>query len=192
MNSKVMGIPLVHYSTDFVFDGTKGTPYLEEDQPNSLSVYGKTKLEGDRAILASGASCIILRTSWVYSLRKGGVPGDQGVDLGKGQQETLRIVDDQVSSPTSARMLAEATALLIAAVVWACWNYSNSMPGFTTWRAVASAVAMSGLARSLSWMQTKSSKKCVKSYVPPRTISQPAAARHIQPSIVVNLRRHLG
>jgi dTDP-4-dehydrorhamnose reductase len=110
--SKALGIPLVHYSTDFVFDGTKGTPYVEEDQPNPLSVYGSTKLEGDQAILASEAPCIILRTSWVYSMRQGGFVTKV---LGWArQQETLRIVDDQVSSPTSARMLAEATALMIA------------------------------------------------------------------------------
>lgn len=110
--SKVLGIPLVHYSTDFVFDGTKGTPYVEEDQPNPLSVYGKTKLEGDQAVLASGAPCIILRTSWVYSMRQGGFVTK--VLSWARQQETLRIVDDQVSGPTSARMLAEATALMIA------------------------------------------------------------------------------
>lgn len=110
--SKVLGIPLVHYSTDFVFDGTKGIPYVEEDQPNPLSVYGKTKLEGDRAVLASGALCIILRTSWVYSMRKGGFVTK--VLTWARQQETLRMVDDQISSPTSARMLAEATALMIA------------------------------------------------------------------------------
>ena len=110
--SKTLGIPLVHYSTDFVFDGTKGTPYVEEDQPNPLSVYGKTKLEGDQAVLASGAPCIILRTSWVYSLRQGGFVTK--VLTWAREQETLRIVDDQVSGPTSARMLAEVTALMIA------------------------------------------------------------------------------
>jgi dTDP-4-dehydrorhamnose reductase len=110
--SKVLGIPLVHYSTDFVFDGTKGTPYVEEDLPNPLSVYGRTKLEGDQAVLASGAPCIILRTSWVYSLRQGGFVTKV---LGWArQQETVRIVDDQGSGPTSVRMLAEATALMIA------------------------------------------------------------------------------
>jgi len=110
--SKALGIPLVHYSTDFVFDGTKGTPYVEEDQPNPLSVYGRTKLEGDQAVFASEAPCIILRTSWVYSMRQGGFVTK--VLTWARQQETLRIVDDQISGPTSARMLAEATALMIA------------------------------------------------------------------------------
>jgi dTDP-4-dehydrorhamnose reductase len=102
----------VHYSTDFVFDGTKGTTYVEEDQPNPLSVYGRTKLEGDQAILVSEAPCIILRTSWVYSMRQGGFVTK--VLTWAREQETLRIVDDQVSGPTSARMLAEATALMIS------------------------------------------------------------------------------
>ncbi len=110
--SKALGIPMVHYSTDFVFDGTKGTPYVEEDQPNPLSVYGNTKLAGDQAVLASGAPSIILRTSWVYSMRQGGFV-TKVLNWAR-QQETLRIVDDQVSGPTSARMLAEATALMIA------------------------------------------------------------------------------
>jgi dTDP-4-dehydrorhamnose reductase len=110
--SKTLGIPLVHYSTDFVFDGTKGTPYIEQDQPNPLSVYGKTKLAGDQAVLASGVPCIIMRTSWVYSMRQGGFVTK--VLTWARQQEALRIVDDQVSGPTSARMLAEATALMIA------------------------------------------------------------------------------
>jgi dTDP-4-dehydrorhamnose reductase len=109
--SRALGIPLLHYSTDFVFDGKKGIPYVEEDQPNPLSVYGNTKLEGDQAILASGAPCIILRTSWVYSMRQGGFVTK--VLTWARHQETLRIVDDQISGPTSARMLAEATALMI-------------------------------------------------------------------------------
>lgn len=103
---------LVHYSTDYVFDGTKGSPYVETDQPNPLNVYGLTKLEGEQAITASGCVNLILRTSWVYSMRQGGFVTK--VLQWAREQEVLRVVDDQISSPTSARMLAEITALVLA------------------------------------------------------------------------------
>ncbi len=100
---------LIHYSTDYVFDGTKGSPYLESDPPNPLSVYGRTKLEGEQRVQAVGGSYLIFRTSWVYSLR-----GQAGfiskVLQWSRQHETLHLVTDQVSNPTWARMLAEVTA----------------------------------------------------------------------------------
>jgi len=103
---------LIHYSTDYVFDGTKGEPYTEEDQPKPLNVYGKTKLAGERAIQDVGGAYLIFRTSWVYSLRRPCFVTK--VLKWARENETLRIVDDQVSSPTWARTLAEATAQVIA------------------------------------------------------------------------------
>ena len=103
---------LIHFSTDYVFDGQKGSPYIETDSPNPLSVYGKTKLAGERHIEDVGGSYLILRTSWVYSLRRESFV-TKVLEWAR-QQEVLKIVDDQVSSPTWARMLAEATALLLA------------------------------------------------------------------------------
>lgn len=103
---------LVHYSTDYVFDGTKGSPYVETDKPNPLNVYGLTKLEGEQAIAASGCVNLVLRTSWVYSMRLGGFVTK--VLHWARTQEVMRVVDDQISSPTSARMLAEITALILA------------------------------------------------------------------------------
>lgn len=106
---KNLGAMFFHYSTDYVFDGTKGSPYLESDLPNPLSVYGHTKLEGEQRVLAVGGSYLIFRTSWVYSSR-----GQAGfihkVLEWSRQQETLHLVVDQVSNPTWARMLAEVTA----------------------------------------------------------------------------------
>ncbi|MGV8049475.1 MAG: dTDP-4-dehydrorhamnose reductase [Anaerolineaceae bacterium] len=110
--AKKIGAALVHYSTDYVFDGTKSSPYVETDQPNPLNAYGQTKLEGEQAIAASGCANLVLRTSWVYSMRQGGFVTK--VLQWARQQEVLRVVDDQISSPTSARMLAEITALLLA------------------------------------------------------------------------------
>lgn len=103
---------LVHYSTDYVFDGTKGEPYTEEDQPNPLSVYGETKLLGEQAVQKSGDAFLIFRTSWVYSLRRPCFVTK--VLQWARQHKTLRIVDDQISSPTWARTLAEATAQVLA------------------------------------------------------------------------------
>ena len=110
--AKALQIPLIHYSTDFVFDGTKDSLYVETDIPNPLNVYGSTKLAGEQAALQSGAVTLVLRTSWVYSMRQGGFVTK--VLTWAREQKTLCIVQDQVSGPTSARMLAEATALLLA------------------------------------------------------------------------------
>jgi len=103
----------VHYSTDYVFDGKKGAPYIEADTPNPLNFYGRSKLEGERLVQEAGGISLILRTSWVYSLRQ------QGGFVGKvlqwsRQQETLRMVDDQIGNPTWARMLAEMTSQVLA------------------------------------------------------------------------------
>jgi dTDP-4-dehydrorhamnose reductase len=107
------GAMLVHYSTDYVFDGTKGSPYVETDPPNPLNVYGESKLAGEVAIQQAAEAYLILRTSWVYSLRL--QSGFVNKVLAWARQiETLRIVEDQISCPTWARMLAEATALLVA------------------------------------------------------------------------------
>ena len=110
---KRLGAMFFHYSTDYVFDGSKGTPYSESDLTNPLNVYGETKLDGERMVQAAGGAYLIFRTSWVYSMR-----GQEGflrkVLQWSRQQETLRMVTDQVSGPTWARMLAEATAQIVA------------------------------------------------------------------------------
>jgi dTDP-4-dehydrorhamnose reductase len=107
------GAMLVHYSTDYVFDGTKGSPYVETDAPNPLNVYGESKLAGEEAIQQAADAYLILRTSWVYStrLQSGFV---QKVLAWARQNETLRIVEDQIGCPTWARMMAETTGLLVA------------------------------------------------------------------------------
>jgi len=110
--AKKINAVMVHYSTDYVFDGTKGSPYVETDTPNPLSVYGQTKLEGEQAVAASGCVNLVLRTSWVYSMRQGGFVTK--VLQWARTQEVMRVVDDQISGPTSARLLAEMSALLLA------------------------------------------------------------------------------
>ncbi|MCG6860148.1 MAG: dTDP-4-dehydrorhamnose reductase [Chromatiaceae bacterium] len=105
------GVPIIHYSTDFVFSGESKRPYREDDEPGPLNVYGETKLGGEQSLLASGANAIILRTSWVY-----GVRGHNFVRTMLrlfAEREELRVVDDQVGAPTWSRMLAEVTAQIL-------------------------------------------------------------------------------
>jgi len=104
---------LIHYSTDYVFDGEKGSVYLETDPPNPINVYGKSKLAGESLIQETGGAFLIFRTSWVYSLRKESFV-TKVLKLAH-SQPVLRIVTDQVGSPTWCRMLAEITGQVLAA-----------------------------------------------------------------------------
>jgi dTDP-4-dehydrorhamnose reductase len=103
---------LVHFSTDYVYDGAKGAAYVETDAPHPLNAYGQAKLDGDRAIEEVGGSWFIFRTTWVYSTRRDSFVSK--VLEWSRKNPTLRIVDDQVAGPTWARGLAEITALLLA------------------------------------------------------------------------------
>jgi dTDP-4-dehydrorhamnose reductase len=103
---------LVHYSTDYVFDGFKAGPYVEDDPTAPLSVYGETKLLGEQEIAASGCPYIILRTSWVYDTR--GKNFLRTVLRLAHEREELRMVSDQYGAPTWARAIAEATAQIVA------------------------------------------------------------------------------
>ena len=105
--AKRLGAALVHYSTDYVFDGSKGAPYTEDDAPRPLSVYGRTKLAGERAIQAVDVPHLILRTSWVYGTRGKNFPLTI-LRLAR-EREELSIVNDQVGAPTWSRAIAEAT-----------------------------------------------------------------------------------
>lgn len=105
------GTPIIHYSTDFVFSGGLGRAYTEDDSPDPLNVYGETKLNGERALLDSGAKALIFRTSWVYGARGANFL----LTMRKlfREREELRVVDDQIGSPTWSRMLAEITAQVL-------------------------------------------------------------------------------
>lgn len=110
--ARALAAAFIHVSTDYVFDGNKNAPYVEEDPTNPLNAYGQSKLEGEQAVVQVGGAHVILRASWVYSLR-----GDNFVTktlAWSRKQETLKIVSDQVGSPTWARMLAEAISAMLA------------------------------------------------------------------------------
>jgi dTDP-4-dehydrorhamnose reductase len=104
---------LIHFSTDYVFDGLKNASYTESDATSPLNVYGQTKLAGEQAIQQIGCRHFIFRTSWVYSLRRGDGFVRKVLEWAR-QKPVLRIVSDQVGSPTSARALAEITAQILA------------------------------------------------------------------------------
>jgi dTDP-4-dehydrorhamnose reductase len=110
--AKELGAWFLHFSTDFVFNGEKGSPYIETDDPDPINVYGHTKREGERGVVAADGLYLILRTSWVYSLRKESFV-TKVLQWARGQ-ERMQVVDDQIGSPTWARMLAEITAALLA------------------------------------------------------------------------------
>jgi dTDP-4-dehydrorhamnose reductase len=146
------GAALIHYSTDYVFDGTKNAPYVETDAVNPQNVYGQTKLEGEQAIAASGCSHLILRTSWVYG-RRGKNFLLTMLKLGAERPE-LRIVADQIGAPTWSRTIADATSHIVAqglAAKDAAWwkqrsgVYHFTASGSTSWHGFAEAIFASAL-----------------------------------------------
>lgn len=136
---------LVHYSTDYVFDGAKTTPYLETDTPHPLNVYGRTKLLGEQAIQGSGARHLIFRTTWVY--------GPHGrnflltmLRLAK-ERESLRVVNDQFGAPTSSHSIAVATAQVLRAWQGESGLYHLSCGGKTSWFGFAEEILREYAAR---------------------------------------------
>ena len=137
-----LGIPLIHYSTDYVFDGCKPTPWSEEDTPHPLGVYGQSKLAGEEAIRRSGCAHLILRTSWVYALH--GKNFLLTMQRLLSEREHVGVVDDQIGAPTWAGSIAQATAMLIERWQAGCaaWGtYHFSCGGSTSWFGFAQAIA---------------------------------------------------
>jgi dTDP-4-dehydrorhamnose reductase len=137
---------VVHYSTDYIFDGSKESPWLETDQPNPLNHYGASKLAGEQAIAEVGGKFLIFRTSWVY-----GPHGNNFLltmlRLGR-ERDRLAIVNDQIGAPTTSSALADATSCIVRGVLggsfgsadeWACL-YQMTCSGSTTWAGFARAI----------------------------------------------------
>jgi dTDP-4-dehydrorhamnose reductase len=139
-----IGALVVHYSTDYVFDGAKEGSYTEDDAPNPQSVYGRTKLAGEQALQASGAAYLIFRTSWVF--------GAHGGNFAKtmlrlaAERDSLKVVADQLGAPTSAVLLADVTAQVLGQYArrgngsFPCGLYHLVAGGVTNWHAYAQAV----------------------------------------------------
>ena len=138
-----LGVPLIHYSTDYVFDGSKAAAYDEDDQPNPLGVYGRSKLAGERAISAVGGQHLILRTSWVYSLH--GRNFLLTMQRLLQERDQLKVVSDQIGAPTWAGSIARATVELIQrwhsgqAGAWGTYHFTAR--GETSWFGFTEAIA---------------------------------------------------
>lgn len=137
-----LDIPLIHYSTDYVFDGSKSEPYNEADAPNPLGVYGKSKLAGEQAITAVQGKHLILRTSWVYSSH--GRNFLLTMQRLLQEKPELRIVADQIGAPTWAGTIANSTLALIerwqAGQTGAWGTYHLTAQGETSWFGFAQAI----------------------------------------------------
>jgi dTDP-4-dehydrorhamnose reductase len=146
--AKKIGAMLVHFSTDYVLDGSKKAPYVETDSPNPLNAYGRTKLDGEEAIRNSGAGHLIFRTSWVYATH--GRNFLLTILRLATEREELKIVADQVGAPTCAFDLAEATARILAGMIAgdkgqfarpeASGTYHMTAAGQTSWYEFANAI----------------------------------------------------
>jgi dTDP-4-dehydrorhamnose reductase len=137
------GIPLIHVSTDYVYDGTKGAPYVETDPTAPTGVYGRTKLDGEQAVLAANSRTIVLRTSWVFSpFGKNFIKTMLNAQL---KTSNLKVVADQHGSPTSAPNLADAILAITRRIETDGFEpslagvYHAANRGFTTWHGLATA-----------------------------------------------------
>jgi len=155
--AKRLGAALVHYSTDYVFDGTKRTPYVESDEPNPINVYGRSKLEGERAVQSVGATHLILRTSWVYGAR--GRNFLLAILRKARDASEVRVVTDQVGAPTSAELVARSTVMALTRVVRTpelMGIYHLTARGETSWYEFAQAI-LAGVSLSTAVIPIKSS-----------------------------------
>ncbi|MBB5543050.1 dTDP-4-dehydrorhamnose reductase [Paraburkholderia fungorum] len=151
----------VHYSTDYVFDGTKSSPYLEDDTTSPLSAYGRSKLAGERAIRQAGGDWLVFRTTWVYGVR--GKNFLRTMLRLAASREELSVVGDQLGAPTSARMIADATAHIVAQCMqerraeaeFESGLFNLTAAGVTTWHGFAEAIIDAARARTPSAVVTR-------------------------------------
>jgi dTDP-4-dehydrorhamnose reductase len=175
------GAWLVHYSTDYVFDGTKGDPYGEEDAINPQSVYGESKWRGEEAVRASGARHAILRTSWVY--------GHHGSNFLKtilrlaGERSALNVVADQVGAPTSAALIADVTRGVIERIAASqapddfAGTYHLTAKGSTSWHGYAAHIVRETLAANEKLALSLDALKPISTAEYPTPARRPANSR---------------
>ena len=200
--AKTIGAALVHYSTDYVFDGSKTSPYEETDTPNPINVYGKTKLGGERAIQESGALHLIFRTEWVYATQ--GRNFLLTILRLATQKKELRIVADQIVSPTTSREIAVATAKIISQLMEKEEGvlsldaiggiYNMTAEGETSWYEFANAILAeaSSATHTLPWVKavTKGMPFLTESVLPIKTAEYPTPACRPAYSVLSTARLH--
>ena len=176
---------LIHYSTDYVFDGSKPGSYVESDETNPQSVYGQTKLDGEEAIRQSGCRHLIFRTSWVYALR-GANFAKTMIRLAK-ERDGLKVVADQFGVPTSASLIADVTALCLYNIELredasrdSLSGVYNLVPhGETTWHGFASYVIGNGQERGESFQVPAENIQAITTAEFPVPAKRPANSRLI-------------
>jgi dTDP-4-dehydrorhamnose reductase len=196
--AKKIGAALVHYSTDYVFDGTKNRPYIESDTTNPLSAYGRTKLAGENAIREAGGRYLIFRTEWVYATR--GKNFLLTILRLATEREELRIVSDQLGAPTWSRDIASSTVNVISAE----WEHSAgadflasrsgiyhmTAAGETSWFGFASAIVeqVHRCAELPAWVTTAIGDRqlIAKQILPIATKDYPTPARRPAYSVLSN------
>ena len=198
--ARQLGALLVHFSTDYVFDGAKRSPYEEDDPPNPINTYGRTKLEGERAIQQVGPAYLIFRTGWVYA-REGRNFLLTVLRLAA-EKEELRIVRDQTGAPTSSRAIAAATAKVLSQICSSAdgaspWSgtkgiYHMTAAGETTWYDFAALILELASTRSRSddWLRaaTRNRPLIAQKVVPIATAEFPTPARRPAYSVLANGR----
>lgn len=183
--AKALGVPIIHYSTDYVFDGTSKEPYKENSLTNPLSVYGKTKLAGEKAVEKVDGQYFIFRTSWVFGFR-----GNNFLVTMRRlarEREELKIVNDQYGAPTWSRHIAEATSQIVSQCIEnpelinkKRGLYHMSSAGETTWYEFAKAI--------FDDMREAGEKLIVKKVMPIMTSEYPLAATRPPFSVINNTK----
>jgi len=170
---------LVHYSTDYVFDGTQEGFYTESDQVNPQSVYGKSKLQGEQAIIKSGCKHLIFRTSWVYAAR--GLNFAKTIMRLANERDELKIVSDQFGVPTSAEFIADVTSICLHHIInnkWDADKYTgiyNLVPsGKTNWHSFARFVICKALKEGFTSRFSPDNIKAINSSEYPVAAKRPA------------------
>jgi dTDP-4-dehydrorhamnose reductase len=196
--AKKLGAALVHYSTDYVFDGSSRLPYAETDQPNPINIYGKTKLAGEEAIQADGAPHLIFRTAWVYGTR--GRNFLLTILRLATEREELRIVGDQFGAPTWSHEIAKGTARVLLqlsqrgqeAISKSSGIYHMTAAGKTSWFEFAKEILeeASRMPTSIPWFETatKGQPLVARRVAAITTKEFPTAARRPAYSVLSNSR----
>ncbi|HXY24119.1 MAG TPA: dTDP-4-dehydrorhamnose reductase [Candidatus Acidoferrum sp.] len=198
--AKGIGAAVLHYSTDYVFDGRKRTPYEENDATGPINVYGKSKLAGEQAIQASGVPHLIIRTAWVYSTR--GRNFLLTILRLATEREELRIVQDQTGSPTWSREVAASTVRILAQLLQrgnpadgflhAGGTYHMTAGGQTTWYNFAKAIleAAAKVPREAMWLSaaTRGRPLIARRVLPISTAEYPTPASRPAYSVLSNSR----
>ncbi|WP_454735774.1 dTDP-4-dehydrorhamnose reductase [Cupriavidus necator] len=180
--AKTLGSLLVHYSTDYVFDGRKDGSYVETDRANPQSVYGKSKLAGEQAIAASGVQALVLRTCWVAGAH-GSNFAKTMLKLGR-ERDSLRVIADQFGAPTTAALIADVTAQIVARhwlsgspAAFAGGVYHLAAAGETSWHGYATEVLRMAAARGMPLQVDLEYVKAIPATAYPLPAPRPANSR---------------